>query len=178
MLRNISGHSFFLTLFDTSLHTSRKRDQVSKNIIKRFVFDTFGHECAHICRTGDEVSKSNVTKCQLFFDTYSREAPGKHPTHQASAERTQQALKHGCIEPAPNSPSKRQTHHTSAKRTKPAPNASEPAPYTPNQRQTHRADAKRTASEKDLGECRGGLMSDLGLTTQLQTNYKLVVNTV
>ena len=89
--------------------------------------------------------------------------------------RAKQAPNPERTEPAPNAPGQRQTHHTGAKRTQPAPNAPKPAPNAPNQRQTHRLDAKRTAPKKDLGTCRGGLISHLGLTTQLQTTYKQVV---
>ena len=126
------------------------RDSLSENILHAIVFEmTSCSECV-------AWSMAEATA------RHKPDATSQRRTHQASAQPRMHRTSAKRTKPAPNAPNYRQTHRTSAKRTEPAPNA-------PRRRQTHRA-------KKGLRGMRAGLISDLGLTSYLQVDYKLLTS--
>ena len=66
----------FLTLFDTFRHVLTLFDtfrHANHYVFDLFCFLTRFDTNVHTSRTGDEVSKNSVKKCQIFFDTSSRD---------------------------------------------------------------------------------------------------------
>ena len=81
VLRNIFGHAFFwhvLTRTCIPLANGSRCQQIMSKKYFWHVLTRFDTN-VHTSRTGDEVSKNSVKKCQIFFDTSSRDGSAPRP---------------------------------------------------------------------------------------------------